>query len=712
MRQVLQSLKTGDVEVMEVPAPMVRPGHVLIRSRKSLISAGTERMMLDFGRANLIDKARQQPEKVRQTLDKVRTDGVGPTLEAVRAKLDQPFTPGYCNMGEVIAVGPGVDDFAIGDRVVSNGPHAEVVCVPRNLCAKVPEGIADEDAAFTVLGAIALQGVRLVAPTLGERIVVIGLGLVGLVTVQLLRANGCAVLGADFNGKRVEMARMFGAETVDLSRGQDLVKAAEAFSQSRGVDGVLVTASTKSNDPMRQAVQMSRKRGRVVLVGVAGLELNRTDLFQTEVSVQVSCSYGPGRYDPSYEDKGQDYPFGFVRWTEQRNFEAVLDLLDRGALDFSGLVSHRIDLAEAAKAYEALAEDAGSLAILLDHGAGGEGAATAGERIVRLARSADPRATRNAFAVIGAGNYASRTLIPALGKAGARLHTLVSENGVSAGIHGRKAGFEAVATDAMAAIEDPAIGAVVIATRHDSHARYTEAALRSGKSVFVEKPLALQYVEIDALAAALKDNPSARLMVGFNRRFARDVARLKGLLDARSEPLTAIYTVNAGAIPATHWTQDPDVGGGRIIGEACHFIDLIRFLTGAPMTEVHTAMVGAGSIRDDKAIITLSFEDGSIGTVCYFANGAKSYPKERLEVFCGGKVAQIDNFRKLTLHGWSSKAGGLLGKGQDKGQDACMKAFVEAVTTGGPSPIPEAELFEVARRTLEAAGRPVNADQA
>ncbi len=705
MRQVLQSLKTGDVEVMDVPAPLVRPGHVLIRTRKSLISAGTERMLLDFGRANLLDKARQQPEKVRQTLDKVRTDGVMPTLEAVRAKLDQPFTPGYCNMGDVIAVGADVEGFAPGDRVVSNGAHAEIVCVPKNLCAKVPEAVSDEEAAFTVLAAIALQGIRLIEPTLGERVVVIGLGLVGLVTVQLLRANGCAVLGADFNSARVDMARRFGAETVDLSKGQDLLKAADAFSGGRGVDGVLVTASTKSNDPMSQAARMSRRRGRVVLVGVAGLDLNRSDLFQTEVSVQVSCSYGPGRYDPLYEDKGQDYPFGFVRWTEQRNFEAVLDLLDRGALDFSGLISHRIDLADASKAYEVLAEDPTSLAILLDHGSdlaetGDQGSA---RRFVRLADA--PASEAGAIAVIGAGNYASRTLIPALKKAGVRLHTLVSENGVSASVHGRKAGFETVATDAMAALGDPAIGTVVIATRHDSHAHLAEAALRAGKSVFVEKPLALSHDEIDAVEAALRENPSARLMVGFNRRFARDIVHLKRLLDARSDPMTVLCTVNAGAIPASHWTQDPAIGGGRIIGEACHFIDLVRFLAGAPITSVHTSMVGEGAVQDDKAIISVELADGSIATVCYFANGAKSFPKERIEVFCGGRVAQIDNFRKMTLHGWSSRGRGLLGPGQDKGQVACVKAFFDAVATGGASPIPEAELFEVARFTLKAAGR-------
>ncbi len=700
MRQVLQSFKTGEIEVIEAPAPSCRPGHVLIRTRKSLISAGTERMLLDFGRANLIDKARQQPEKVRQTIDKVRTDGLMPTLEAVRAKLDQPFAPGYCNFGEVIEVGDGVTHLAPGDRVVSNGCHGEIVCVPKHLTAKVPDGVRDEEAAFTVLAAIALQGIRLMEPTLGERICVIGLGLLGLITVQLLRANGCQVLGADFNPGRVALAERYGAVGVDLSAGRDVVREGLAFSGDAGMDGVLITASTKSNDPVTQAARMSRKRGRIVLVGVTGLELNRADFYEKELTFQVSCSYGPGRYDPLYEKGGQDYPQGFVRWTEQRNFSAVLDLLERGSLSLEGLISHRIDLGEAAKAYDLLATDSASLAIVLDHGA--EPVSSPPDRTVSAGTTPGARGAC-ICTVIGAGNYASRVLIPGLRKAGAGLHTLVSENGVSAGIHARKAGFVSASTDASAAIADAGSTSVVIATRHDSHAALTLEALRAGKAVFVEKPLALTHAQIDAIEAACAEHPGARLMVGFNRRFARDVVRLKRLLDTRSEPASFIYTVNAGAIPADHWTQDPGVGGGRIVGEACHFIDLLRFLAGAPIAAVHGVAVGQGEIREDKAILTLSFEDGSIGTVCYFANGAKSFPKERLEVFCGGRIAQIDNFKKLTLHGWSAPGAGLFRGGQDKGQNACLAAFVEAVEVGKPAPIPLAETLEVARATLEAA---------
>ena len=715
MKQVLQSLKTGETALTEVPSPGVAPGAVAIRTSASLVSAGTERMLVEFGRGGLLSKVRQQPDKVRQVLEKVRTDGLFATLEAVRSKLDQPLPLGYCNVGRVMALGAGVEGFEVGDRVVSNGKHAEVVVVPRNLCARIPDAVDDESAAFTVLAAIGLQGVRLAAPTLGESVVVTGLGLIGLITVQLLRANGCRVLGIDLNPTRLALARGFGAEVVDLSRGEDpLIAAAEAFSRGRGVDAVLITASTASSEPVSQAAKMCRKRGRIVLVGVTGLELSRADFYEKELSFQVSCSYGPGRYDPDYEEKGHDYPVGFVRWTEQRNFEAALDLMASGALDLQPLVSHRFDIDEAAKAYDLLASSEPSLGILIRYpsGQGDEVPERLASRVVRLAhaqpveqpvRAASAASAGPALAVIGAGNYAGRVLIPGLRKAGATVRTVVSGSGVTAVHHGQRAEAEFAATDAQAAVDDAAVQAVVVATRHDSHARYVLTALRAGKHVFVEKPLCLTLDELAEIEAQLAASPGLLLMVGFNRRFAPQVRKVKSLLAGVAEPKSFVMTVNAGAIPPDHWTQDREVGGGRIVGEGCHFIDLLRHLAGAPIVRHSALALGRHpslAVRSDKATLALEFADGSVGTIHYLANGHKSFPKERLEVFCAGRVLQLDNFRRLRGWGWPGFSRMNLWR-QDKGQAACARAFVEAVRGGGEAPIAAGELLEVSKVSIE-----------
>jgi predicted dehydrogenase/threonine dehydrogenase-like Zn-dependent dehydrogenase len=708
MLQLLQNLASGETLVADVPAPQVARGTLLIATRASVVSAGTERMLVDFGRAGWIEKARRQPERVRQVLDKARTDGLFATLDAVRSKLDQPLALGYCNAGVVLEVGAGVEGFAVGDRVVSNGPHAQIVRVGKNLCARVPATVSDEAAAFTVLGAIGLQGIRLAAPTLGECFVVTGLGLIGLMTVQLLRAHGCRVLGIDLDPAKLALAQRFGAEICDLSRGDDPVARGLAFSGGRGVDGVIVTAATDSSEPIAQAARMSRKRGRIVLVGVTGLALNRADFYEKELTFQVSCSYGPGRYDPAYEQHGNDYPLGFVRWTEQRNFEAVLAMLADGRLDVAPLISHRFAVRDAARAYELLVNDRAALGIVLQYDA-----MTPEEPARLVALDAPPPAPasgRATLAVIGAGNYGSRVLIPAFARAGARLDTLVSSAGVTAYHHGRKRGFAFAATDVEAgAFANERVDAVVIATRHDTHARLASAALAAGKHVFVEKPLALTLEEVDAVesawrAAAARGAPRL-LMVGFNRRFAPLVQQMKALLAPLAAPMAIVYTVNAGAIPPEHWTQDRETGGGRIVGEACHFIDLARFLVGHPIVEAQITTMGrhpALAVRDDKATISLSFADGSIATVHYLANGGKRFPKERVEVFCNDGVLALDNFIALTGYDWRGFARRRLWR-QDKGQQACAAAFVRAVAQGGTAPIAAAEIFEVARVTLELA---------
>lgn len=699
MKQVLQSLRTGETEVVEAPCPALGCGQVLIETSRSLVSVGTERMLVEFGKAGWIEKARQQPDKVKMVLDKIRTDGLMPTVEAVFNKLDQPLPLGYCNVGRVVNVGAGETAFKVGDRVISNGKHAEVVSVPFNLCAKVPDAVSDEEAAFTVLGAIALQGVRLVQPTLGETVVVTGLGLIGLMTVQLLCANGCRVLGLDFDPAKLELARQFGAEVVDLMAGQDPVAVATTFSRGRGVDAVIVTASTKSSEPMHQAALMCRQRGRIVLVGVTGLELSRDDFFKKELTFQVSASYGPGRYDPNYEEKGQDYPVGFVRWTEQRNFEAVLDMMADGRMDVMPLISHRFPIDEAEKAYELVGGSGPVLGILLEYPSiqlKPEG------RTVQLAVPHVTQGGLAAVSFIGAGDYAMAMLIPAFKQAGARLRSVASSTGVS-GVHaGKKFGFEETTTDTNRLFEDAETGAIVITTRHDSHARFVHQALQAGKHVFVEKPLCLTLEELASIESRFMSMPSPPiLMVGFNRRFAPQAQLMKQLLKGVSGPKTFVMTVNAGAISAAHWTQDREVGGGRIIGEACHFIDLLRFLAGVPIAAWQNQVMDAAT--RDTVTLSLKFADGSIGTIHYFANGSKSFPKERLEIFAAGRVLQLDNFRKLKGFGWPGFKTMNLWR-QDKGQQACVKAFVAAIAGSGRSPIQFEELIEVSRIAIEATG--------
>ncbi|MFQ6310945.1 bi-domain-containing oxidoreductase [Lysobacter capsici] len=712
MQQVLQNLRDGSTEVADVPAPALRRGHLLIRSHITLVSAGTERMLVEFGKANMLQKARQQPDKVRMVLEKIRTDGLATTLDAVRSKLDQPLALGYCNVGTVIGVGPGVSGFEIGDRVASNGKHAEVVAVPVNLCAKIPDNVGDEAAAFTVLGAIALQGIRLVQPTLGETVVVTGLGLIGLITVQLLRAHGCRVLGIDYDPAKLAIAREYGAETVDLSKNEDPLAAAAAFSRGRGVDAVLITASTKSNEPVAQAAHMCRKRGRIVLIGVTGLELSRADFYEKELSFQVSCSYGPGRYDPSYEERGNDYPVGFVRWTEQRNFEAVLDMMASRAVQVQSLVTHRYGIAEAERAYAVLGGGEPSLGIVLDYGLGEDIPEQLMRRKVPLhakpsANEVPSEAGGSAIAFVGAGNYAGRVLIPAFARTGAKLHTLITNNGVGSVHYGKKFGFRNASTDTDAVLRDASVGSMVIATQHGSHAELVFKSLRRGKHVFVEKPLCLTLEELQTIEKAHSEQSvygiPPVLMVGFNRRFAPQVRKMHTLLAGVREPKAFVMTVNAGAIPADHWTQDPQLGGGRLIGEACHFVDLLRFLADSPIMSHQLTAVGnvAGvGIRSDRVSFTLSFADGSFGTVHYLANGDKSFPKERLEVFAAGRVLQLDNFRRLRGYGWPGFTRMNLWR-QDKGQAACAQAFMQAVQGQAPAPIPIEQILEVARVTIE-----------
>jgi len=709
MKQVLQNLKTGETELMEVPCPIVKPGHLLIKTAFSVISAGTERMLVEFGKANYLSKAKQQPDKVKQVLDKLKTDGILSTLSSVQAKLDQPLPLGYSNAGTVIEVGKGVDNFNIGDRVISNGSHSEVVCVPENLCAKIPEGVSDEEAAFTVLASIALQGVRLARPTLGENFVVTGLGLIGQLVVQILIAQGCQVLAIDFDKDRLELAKRFGAETVYLSKGEDSISRGLAFSKGQGVDGVIIAASTESSEPVHQAAQMCRKRGRIVLVGVTGLELSRADFYKKELTFQVSCSYGPGRYDTEYEIKGQEYPFGLVRWTEQRNFEAILKMMQDKRLNILPLISHRFPFEDAEEAYKLISSKESSLGIVLKYPSkkGKESKDLFSRNIILVKnKNREKKPTEPVIGIIGAGNFTNQVLLPVLKKTGVRLKSIASSGGVSGTHLGKKYGFEQSTTDVDRIFDDPEINVIIVTTRHNSHAQFVCRALEAGKNVFVEKPLAITLEELEKVIEIYNksrkhNNPT--LMVGFNRRFAPHIQRMKSLLDVIKEPKSFIITVNVGQIPADHWTQDPKVGGGRIIGEGCHFIDLMRFLVGHPITGVKSTVIGNYSEvepRSDKITFTMTFADGSFGTVHYLANGHKSFPKERIEVFCEGRILALDNFRVLRGYGWPRfKTMRLLR--QDKGHSAEIQKFIETIKEGKESPISAEDLFEVTRVSFE-----------
>lgn len=715
MKQVLQDLNRGETFIESVPVPQASFGQVLVQTNCTLVSAGTERMLVEFGRSNLLQKARQQPDKVRMVLDKIKTDGVLPTIDAVRSKLNQPLPMGYSNVGVVLEVGPGVSEFSVGDRVVSNGHHAEFVVVPKHLCAKIPASVNDDAAAFTVLGAIGLQGLRLVQPTLGETIVVTGLGLIGLLTLQLLRANGCKVIGIDIDPHKLSLARKLGAEVINAAE-DDIVAKAMDFTQGRGVDAVVLTLASDSNEPVHQAAQMCRKRGRIVLIGVTGLQLSRADFFEKELTFQVSCSYGPGRYDADYEQKGHDYPMGFVRWTEQRNFEAFLGLLEASSVQTQCLLTHEFEIDAAAHAYDLLLGREPALGILLNYRAkvGGEAGQVASSivsaRTIEIANVGQTKQANVKVGIIGTGNYASRILIPAFSRNECQLEMVACRSGVSGVQIAKSLKIPKATTDNRGIFENPEINTVVIATRHDSHAQLVCQALAHDKHVFVEKPLAInrhQLTQVDAACKAFiaRNGREPIVMVGFNRRFSPHVAKLVPLIRKSRSAKSIVITVNAGSIPLDSWIHDPEVGGGRLIGEGCHFIDLLRFLVGSPIVNIQANAAGQGKqkgILADIVTVTLMFECGSMGTLHYFSNGSSKFPKERIEVFCDGKIARIDNFRRTEGYSWDG-VGSFRTFRQDKGQDACVTQFVAAVKTGSSSPISLREILEVSDATLKAA---------
>ena len=669
--------------------PLVKSGHVLIKTTRTLVSLGTERMLVDFGKANFIDKARQQPDKVKMVLDKVKTDGLKPTMDAVFNKLGQPLPLGYCNVGTVIGVGKGVNEFNIGDRVASNGNHAEVVNIPKNLVAKIPDNVTDEEAAFTVIGSIGLQGIRLLNPTFGETIVVVGLGLIGLVTAELLLANGCNVIGFDFDPAKVAIANKKGIIAVNPAEGTDQVKFVEDYTNAIGADGVIITASNKSNEIISQSANMCRKRGRVVLVGVIGLDISRADFYEKEISFQVSCSYGPGRYDEEYELKGNDYPIGFVRWTEKRNFEAVLNALSRKTLDVLPLITERLALND----YQQIYGDMGnpkSIACILEYENEVE------EKSIVQIDNKKFKGKKGVVGIIGAGNFVSSTMLPVLQKAEADIKYIASSGGLSSTTLAKKYGIANSTTDFKQILEDDEVDLVIISTKHNSHAYFVLEAIKANKSVFVEKPLAIKADEMTSIIKAYQ-NSDVNISVGFNRRFAPLAQKMKKIIGKDNAPMNIVATMNAGFIPANVWVHDMEVGGGRILGEACHYIDLCTYLAGSQVKAVCMNAMGKNPPENtDNASILLKYENGTNAVVNYFGNGSKAYSKERIEVFSQERTLVMDNWRKLKGYGF--KGFSSASSKQDKGHFIQFKALLDQQKSGGSPIIP----FDVIINTTKA----------
>ena len=688
---------------MEVPVPIVQPGRVLVRTAVSLISAGTERALAELGQKGLLGKARDRPELIGKVWEKVKTDGVVQALEGVRDKLDQSHAVGYSAAGVVIETAKDVTDFRVGDRVACAGTdyasHAQVISVPRNLCVRLPEQLSFDEGAFGTVGAIALQGVRLAEPTMGESVVVIGLGLVGQLTVQLLQANGCRVFGIDIDEARIQLARAAGADdgcVPDEAREKILT-----WSRGRGADACIIAAATPSSEPIELAGEVSRLKGRVVAVGMVGMNVPRNVYYQRELTLKVSLSYGPGRHDPDYEEHGHDYPMAYVRWTEGRNIEAFLDLLAARRIDVKPLITHRFSIENARRAYQLISGDTQEkyLAVVLTYEAEGE----INRRIENLAvnKKMAASAGRVGVGLIGAGGYAQKMLLPNFKAAGADFCSIASASGVSARDVGTKYGFARFLSDAQSVIDDDEANLIVIATRHGSHAELATLALDRGKHVFVEKPLALDDAQLDGVLDAAS-NSEGQLLVGFNRRFSPLAARAKEVFAGRHSPLSIVYRVNAGRIPRAHWTQDAGEGGGRIIGEVCHFIDLMQFLTNAAPTTVYAEAVATGNsdiASEDSVVITLQFADGSNGVIAYLAEGDSSLAKERIEIFGEGKTFVIEDFRSARLH-----AGGREKKEtqrqQDKGQPEETRVACAVVAEGKPAPITLQELEATTRATF------------
>jgi predicted dehydrogenase len=696
MKQVVQNFRSGTLSVDEIPAPLSKNRGAIVQTHCSVVSVGTERAVVEFASQGLAGKAHSRPDLVKQVIRKVKSDGLVSAYKTSMARLDVPLALGYSSMGDIRDVGSSVTGLKIGDRVACAGggyaSHAELVYVPKNLMVKVPEGVADEDAAFATVGAIALQGIRLADLGLGEKVVVIGLGLLGLLAVQMAKASGCTVVGTDLDPKRVQLAKELGADAAVVTDPALVEETVMNLTSGRGADAVIITAATKSNGPTELAGEISRLKGRVVAVGDVGMNIPRRLYYPKELEYRISMSYGPGRYDPNYEEKGIDYPYAYVPFTQQRNMETFLQLVKEGRVTPSRLITHQFSILEAEKAYEMIKAENSSecLGVIFTYPK-----EVSTSRRVEVSPSKHKVMSEDVARVgmIGAGNYATLMLLPHLSKMeNVELVGVSTSTGMSGKHAAQKFGFRFCTTDNVQILEDKDVNSVVIATRHNLHAELAVGTLSSGKHVFVEKPLALNEEELKYVVDAANES-GKHVMVGFNRRFAPLVLEAKRFFGEQTGPLSMLYRVNAGAIPSEHWTQDPEEGGGRVIGEVCHFVDLLQFLCGSKPVKVY-ALAGAkpeGTSVDDNLTITIAFENGSIGTIAYFSNGDKAIPKEYIEVYGAGKTFIIDDFRRAR-YASGGNVRTIRGRGQDKGQSGALSAFVDSVMGKRAVPIPFDEL--------------------
>lgn len=708
MKQVLQSMRDGKTRVEEIPDPFVRPGSALVRTACSLVSAGTERMVVEFAEKNLVEKARSRPDLAKQVIDKAVREGVLTALDATFNRLDQPMVLGYSSSGVIEAVGPGLTGFGVGDRVACAGGgfavHAELAVVPQNLLAKVPDHVDFEQAAFTTLGAIAMHGFRLAVPQIGESVAIVGMGLLGLLAASIARAAGCKVIGIDTDQKRVDLARSMGFQAVIRSEAES---ANSSFTSGKGADIVLICADTQSDDPVDLAARIARDRAVVVAVGAVGMKIPRKLYYDKELDFRISRSYGPGRYDLEYEERGKDYPSGYIRWTEGRNFQAFIDLIADGKIDIKPLITHRFPIELAESAYELITgkHQEPFLGVMLTYSQVKSVPAYVRKVELISGASQNRKTEKVQIGVLGAGNYASAVFLPAIKKiGGAELVGIASAGGVTARSAAQKFGFSFASTDENEILNNPAINTVLVLTRHNHHARQVLAALKAGKHVYCEKPLALTEEDLGEIFEEAKKSSAPLLTVGFNRRFAPLSIRLKAFIDSAKEPFAAVYRVNAGFLPLTHWTHDPVLGGGRIVGEGCHFIDYLIYLAGgAPIQVQAQALPDVGKYRSDNVQINLKFPSGSIAQVLYLSNGDKGLPKERLEVHCAGRSAILDDYRELQLWSGGSRKQYKSALRQDKGHQAAWQTFLQAIKDGGPPPIPYDQLLGSSLASIQAA---------
>ena len=699
MKKIIQSLRNGETSLVEVPIPNNIKKNILIKSSLSLVSPGTEKMLANFGHSSWYKRIKNNPDKVIQVVNKIKTDGLMPTIESINNKLDYPIELGYCNVGKVVEVGSDVIGFSIGDRVISNGSHAEYISVPKNLVCKIPENVADEKAVFAILGAIGLNGVRLAKLSIGEKVVVIGLGVVGLLTTQVLLNNGCSVLCIDIDQSKLDIAKEYGAETYNSSNGEFLKEVASNFTNDNGADAVFIASSSTSNDIIHDAAQISRKRGKIILIGVTGLKLDRSDFYQKELTFQVSCSYGPGRYDHSYEEEGNDYPFGFVRWTEQRNFEFILNMMSKNQLKVDNLITSQYKFENSLEAYKNLRDNTGLLGMVFEYD---QKEITNLDKHHNYNRKHKIKIYKNndqlILGIIGSGNFSSKVILPIIKKNKKMImDTIASNSGISSNALSQKFQFRHNTTDANEIFRNEEINFVAIASRHDTHADFIISALKNNKNIFVEKPLAIKLKDLESIKRAY-DNSNSEIIVDFNRRFSPHIKQIKNLMNQVNIPKAINISINSGNIDKNHWTQDLKVGGGRIIGEVCHFIDLALFIANADIKSWNATKMKSDT--NDTLSILLEFEDGSLGNINYFSNGNSQYQKETIEIYAGNKILKLDNFLRLRGYGWNNFKRMNLWK-QDKGHKNAINEFIHTCSNSLNSPIDFKDLYNVSKLSIE-----------